>query len=82
MKNIHLSNYLANVTCPYCQREQPMSTSGPWYGGDTITVYQMCDVCDRAWREEWHLKKVEIAETKEEQEDLDFLFRHPEIAWG
>lgn len=79
MKKIELNNYLANVTCPYCCKDGAGAIfSTPWNVGDVLYVFQRCEICERTWKEEWQLAKVEIGETEDEKAELDFLHRHPE----
>jgi len=79
MKEVTLNDYEPNVSCPYCQEQGDISSS-QWLVGKEMTVWQYCCVCQKAWQETWTLSKVEMAETAEEQETLDFLHRHPEAS--
>jgi hypothetical protein len=77
MRKIELDNYLPNVTCPYCNGENAIQSSR-WNVGDTLYVFQYCQRCEKAWKEEWQLTKVEIGETEEEKGELENFHWHPE----
>ena len=79
MKQIDLTDYEANVFCPHCQDEGDIWSSS-WLVDTELMVFQYCQRCHKAWQETWELKKVEIGETQNEDEELDFLHRHPECS--